>query len=285
MPTVLSIANYNMHCGMDGWGRPYDFVDSIAMLDADVVVLEETWTATGDTSGGQAAEVAQRLGYQLVAHEMAAGRRIRPQPDADDRWIAQPSMRDTNRALYIDGVRPMRPSVYAMERWKQAEPGAMGVAVLVRPRLPIEGSRLLHLRHLRRDRLHRTAVVVDLTVGGRPISVAGVHMAHLVAGSPLHFAELRRRLHTEARPDAVLVGDMNAWGPVVRLLMPGWHRAVIGRSWPAWKPHSQIDHILVRGALRPRAGGVLPHAGSDHRPIRAEIEVGTPAEKARATRT
>ena len=46
--TLLSIANYNMHCGMDGWGRPYDYVAAIASLDADVIVLEEAWTADGD---------------------------------------------------------------------------------------------------------------------------------------------------------------------------------------------------------------------------------------------
>ena len=39
-------------------------------------------------------------------------------------------------------------------------------------------------------------------------------------------------------------------------------------------PHSQIDHILVRGAVRPLAGVVFPHSGSDHRPIRAELEIG-----------
>ena len=115
--------------------------------------------------------------------------------------------------------------------------------------------------------------VVDLTVEDRPISVCGVHMSHLLYGSPRNFAELRHRLRTEARPDAAVAGDMNSWGPLVRLFMRGWKRAVIGRSWPAWRPHSQIDHILVRGALRPHAGAVLPDAGSDHRPIRAELEV------------
>jgi endonuclease/exonuclease/phosphatase family metal-dependent hydrolase len=53
--------------------------------------------------------------------------------------------------------------------------------------------------------------------------------------------------------------------------MPGWRRAVVGRTWPAWRPHSQIDHILVRGALQPVRGEVLPHGGSDHRPVRAEL--------------
>jgi endonuclease/exonuclease/phosphatase family metal-dependent hydrolase len=274
LATVLSIANFNMHCGMDGWGRRYDYVAAIASLDADIVVLEETWTADGDGGDGQAERAARDLGYQVVAQLIGEGRRIRPQPDADDRWIAQPSMRDRNRALYIDGVRPVNRGVQSLNRWQEAETGSMGIAVLVRPNLPIEASRILELRLLKADRMRRAAIVVDVTVDGRPISVAGIHMSHLLYGSPRHFAELRRRLRTAARPDAVLAGDMNSWGPPVRLFMRGWRRAVIGRSWPSWRPHSQIDHILVRGAVRPLTGVVFPHSGSDHRPIRAELAIG-----------
>ena len=83
-------------------------------------------------------------------------------------------------------------------------------------------------------------------------------MSHLLYGSHRNWAELRRQLETEARPDAVLAGDMNTWGPLVRVFMPGWHRAVVGRTWPSWRPHSQIDHILVRGALRPVVGRGAP---------------------------
>ena len=274
LATVLSIANFNMHCGMDGWGRPYDYVAAIAALDADIVALEETWTADGDGADGQAERAARHLGYQVVVHTIGQGRRIQPQLDADDRWIAQPSMRDRNRALYIDGVRPLNRGVQSLTRWQEAEPGSMGIAVLVRPELPIEASRVLDLRRLKADRMRRAAIVLDVTVDGRPISVGGIHMSHLLNGSPRNFAELQRRLRTEARHDAVLAGDMNAWGPPVRLFMRGWRRAVIGRSWPTWRPHSQIDHILVRGAVRPLAGAVFPHSGSDHRPIRAELEIG-----------
>ena len=284
LATVLSIANFNMHCGMDGWGRPYDYLAAIAALDADIVVLEEAWTPDGDGGddddggggggGGQAERAARHLGYQLVAQSIGEGRRIRPQPDADDRWIAQPSMRDRNRALYLDGVRPVSRSVQSLPRWREAETGSMGIAVLVRPELPIEASRILSLRRLKADRMRRAAIVLDVTVDDRPISVGGVHMSHLLQGSPRHFAELRRRLRTEARPDAVLAGDMNSWGPPVRFFMRGWRPTVTGRSWPSWRPHSQIDHILVRGAVRPHAGAVFPHSGSDHRPIRAELEIG-----------
>jgi endonuclease/exonuclease/phosphatase family metal-dependent hydrolase len=271
---VLSVANYNMHCGMDGWGRPYDYLAAIAGLDADVVVLEEAWTADGEAGGGQAAEAARHIGYQHIAHVVGEGRRIRPQPGEHSSWIAQPSFRDANRALYIDGVRPLRPHVYEMARYQEGEQGTMNIAVLVRPSLPLEATRVVPLRLLRADRLRRAAIVVDLTVDGHPVSVAGTHMSHIVYGSPHNFMELRRLLLTQARPDAVLAGDMNAWSPLVRLFMRGWRRAVRGRSWPAWSPHSQIDHILVRGSLRSVRSAVLPDVGSDHRPVRAELAVG-----------
>jgi endonuclease/exonuclease/phosphatase family metal-dependent hydrolase len=131
------------------------------------------------------------------------------------------------------------------------------------------------MSELRSDAVHRAAVVVDIEVEGHPVSVAGTHMSHLHYGSHRNWAELRELLRTGARADAVLLGDMNTWGPlVVTLFMPGWRRAVVGATWPAWRPHSQIDHILVRGVLQPVHGEVLPDGGSDHRPVRAELRIG-----------
>ena len=58
--TVLSIANFNMHCGMDGWGRPYDYLGAITSFGTDVIVLQEAWTndgrghGTGGGGGGRA---------------------------------------------------------------------------------------------------------------------------------------------------------------------------------------------------------------------------------------
>ncbi len=268
--TVLSIANFNMHCGMDGWGRPFDYVAAVGALEADVIMLEESWTPLGDTDS-QAEVAARALGYQVVTHAIGRGRRISPQPDPGDTWVARPAWSASNRALYLEGLRPFPESVHAMERWQRAEPGTFAIAVLVRPELPIESTSLVPMSRLRADRVERAALVVDLTVEGRPISVIGTHMSHLHFGSPRNWAELRRALKTAARPDAVLAGDMNTWGPLVRVFMPSWRRAVRGRTWPAWRPHSQIDHILVRGDLRPVRGRVFPDAGSDHRPVRAEL--------------
>jgi endonuclease/exonuclease/phosphatase family metal-dependent hydrolase len=269
---VLSVANFNMHCGMDGWGRPFDYIGAMASFDADVIVLEETWTTSGEETG-QAEAAAAALGYTVFTHELGQGRRIRPQATASGSWIAQPSFSDTKRALYMDGQRPQPAKVQALARWQEAEPGTWGIAVLVRPELAIEGTKVLPLQQLRADVVRRAALVVDLTVAGRPLSVVGTHMPHIPYGSHRTWAELRRILRTEARPDAVLSGDMNTWGPLVRFFLPGWHRAVVGRTWPSWSPHSQIDHIVTRGALRPLSGEVLPDAGSDHRPIRATLEL------------
>jgi endonuclease/exonuclease/phosphatase family metal-dependent hydrolase len=271
---VLTVTNYNMHCGMDGWGRPYDYVSVISSFDSDVIVLEESWTTEGEAEG-QAEQVAAALGYQIVAHTLGSGRRVRAPAHADSSWIKQPSFTIHNRALFMDGIRPPSDKVKALPRWQDAEPGRWGIAVLVRPELPIQDSRILPMSRLPSDHVLRAAIVVDLSVGGRPVSVAGTHMSHMHYGSHRNWAELRDLLKTGARPDAVLLGDMNTWGPlVVRLFMPGWKRAVVGKTWPAWRPHSQIDHILVRGALRSVRGSVLPDGGSDHRPVRAELEVG-----------
>ena len=231
-----------------------------------MIALEEAWTSEGDEGGGQAAAAAATLGYQVVTHTVGRGRRIRPQPDASASWRPRPMWAERNKALYLDGMRPLPESVRALARWREAEPGTMEIALLVRPELPIEATRLVHMSMLRADRTVRAALVVDLTVEGTQISVVGTHMSHLLFGSHRNWAELRRQLRTAARPDAVLVGDMNSWGPLVRLFVPGWRRAVKGSTWPTWRPHSQIDHILVRGALHPAGGEVLPHAGSDHRP-------------------
>jgi endonuclease/exonuclease/phosphatase family metal-dependent hydrolase len=272
--TVLSIANFNMHCGIDGWGRPYDHGAAITALGTDVIVLEEVWAPDGDPEGSQAHEAAALLGYQVVRHVLGEGRRIKPQDGAADSWQARPAWSAENRALYMEGVRPQPAEVRALPRWQEADRGTWGIAVLVRPDLPLEDVRVLPLSLLRADRVRRAALAVDLTVEGRPITVVGTHMSHLHAGSHRNWAELRRQLRSSARPDAVLSGDMNTWGPLVHLFIPGWTRAVVGRTWPAGRPHSQIDHILVRGALRPVSGEVLPHAGSDHRPVRARVAFG-----------
>ncbi len=269
---MLTVANFNMHAGVDGWGRPFDFVAACAALDADVLALEESWTGAGGEGGlGQAEQVAAALGYQVVSCTLARGRRARPHPDATERWLPRTGFRSNRRSLYLSGGRPHPAAEMAAPRFQEGEVGVWGIALLTRRALVVDGVHTVPLPALTRDRVRRAGLVVDLQAEGVALSVMGTHMSHLQYGSHRHYSALRELLRTEVRPNAVLLGDMNLWGPPVRAFLPDWRRAVKGRTWPAWNPHSQIDHILVRGALGVASGEVCAAAGSDHRPVRAVL--------------
>jgi endonuclease/exonuclease/phosphatase family metal-dependent hydrolase len=142
--------------------------------------------------------------------------------------------------------------------------------VAVLSRLPVLGSSTLDLGKLPLDRARRVALVVQVETGSGPLTVVGTHMSHLTDGSPLQFLRLRRALPSATGP-AVLVGDMNIWGPPLSHFLPGWRRAVRGRTWPAWRPLAQPDHILVTPAVGVVRGEVVRVGGSDHWPVRARL--------------
>jgi len=52
-----------------------------------------------------------------------------------------------------------------------------------------------------------------------------------------------------------------------------WQRAVRGRTFSSRRPHSQIDHVLVRGGIEVVDGEVLADTPSDHLPIRARLRL------------
>ena len=89
--------------------------------------------------------------------------------------------------------------------------------------------------------------------------------------SPLHTGPLRRGLPPADRP-AVLLGDMNMWGWCLSAMLPaGWTRVGSGKTWPAHRPHSRIDHVAVAGGVRPIWDDVSGDLGSDHRAVRARM--------------
>ncbi len=260
----LSLATFNTHLGVDGWGRPYDVVAACRSLDADVLVLQESWAPDGSPS--LARRVADDLGYDLVEEPLGQGRLLGPDPGADDRW--GPSLGPLSTILHVDDD----------PRWRQRRSGARrsggrhgswGLAVLVR--VPARFLGVTRLRPLRRDPVRRLVLSWEVPVGNGVLTVHGTHVSHLLQGSPVHYRELSRALARGGRP-AVLAGDMNLWGPAVSLQLPGWRRVVRGRTWPATRPHSQLDHVLVSGFVT-GSGAVLGPLGSDHRPVRAELVV------------
>jgi endonuclease/exonuclease/phosphatase family metal-dependent hydrolase len=234
---VLTIASFNTHFGVDRRGVSFDIVGAIADLDADVVALQEVWQAHGARSF--AVDAADRLGYHV--HETALA----------------PGVVTRRRDL----VRRHEPS----EGW-------WGVALLAR--FPLRPRDVVELGHIPFDRARRVAMPVDVEAPGGVLRVVVTHIAHRLVGSPRQIRRVVRSVAADGPPTVVL-GDFNLWGPPVGLLFgPGWRRPVRGRTWPAWRPHSQLDHIVCNRAVCASEGVVLPRTPSDHRPVRARLELG-----------
>lgn len=263
--TELVVASFNTHAGIDGWGRRFDVVEVCKQLDADVLVLQEAWIP--DHGDGHADQAGRELGYEVRALPLAAAMMLPPHQRPGRGW--GPSGHDPlhPRRLWVGGGET------AQRRRRQrfgslGEEGTWGLAVL--SRLPVRGTEAIELGHLHRDFTRRAALALDVELAGVRLRVVGTHLAHLSHGSPAHLWSLRRQL-PDARTPAVLAGDMNLWGPPIAAALPGWRRAVRARTYPARRPHSQIDHIFATRAVTVIRGEVLALGDSDHRPIRARL--------------
>jgi endonuclease/exonuclease/phosphatase family metal-dependent hydrolase len=254
-------------------------VGACRSFDADVIVLQEAWEPDGRTS--MVDEICGELGYEPYFMLTAVGRLSGPHPHPDNKWKPTSRRLDGPRVVLPDRTRAARKVVTGTtsptwpddRRWPHgtgSERGSFNVAVL--SRLPVLSTDTMTLRDLRYDSATRGALRVDVATDAGPVAMVGTHMSHLSRGSPFQIAELKRWL-TGIETPAVLAGDMNLWGPPLVAQMPGWRRAVKGRTWPCWGPHSQPDHILVRDPIVVIKGEVLPAAGSDHLPIRARLAI------------
>jgi len=253
------VASYNVHMGVDGWGRHFDLLAECEALDADILVLQEAWTPE-DGSPGTAALVAGHLGYQVVAEAaLATGRLYEPAATDSARW--GPSVGPVRAALRLDEERW---KVTGRSRGRRAQRGRWGVALLAR--VVCRDPEVLDLGTLRRDPAQRAVVRCTTDLGGRGLVVHGTHMSHITHLSPAQYRRLARLLPPTDTP-ALLAGDMNMWGPPASSFFSGWRRAVIGRTWPTHRPHSQLDHILVTPPVAVVDARVAPASGSDHRPV------------------
>ena len=273
----LVVASYNVHGGVDGWGRPYDVADVCRRLDADVLVLQESWHPDGGS--GLAEDIGEAIGYAVTSLPLCRCRMYPPAASVADRPSWGP--------LPWGGTRPGQgmdlrrregkpPAGKGRPRPTPERPphrGSWDLAVLTRVDRSL--TELWDLGSLRRDPARRGAIVVVVTVPGhdRALTVVGTHMGHLSHGSPPQFLDLARRVGA-LRSDVVLTGDMNLWGPPLSAVFHRLHRVARGRTWPAWRPLVQSDHVLVsRGLARRAVGEVVSLAGSDHLPVRVRIDL------------
>jgi endonuclease/exonuclease/phosphatase family metal-dependent hydrolase len=247
-PEVV-VASFNLHWGLGlrrGRYPAFDVVAACAALEADVLVLQESWTP--DRGEAHHEQVAAALGMQVVA---AAGM-------ARMRW------REGNRPqLMARGDDPGR-----------GGDGCWSLAVLSRRPGTLVG--VTQVRQLPLDPVARRIIVADIDTGRGALRVAGTHWAHPHMGAPARTGELRRALPGPDVP-AVLAGDMNMWGWCLAAVAPrGWRPAVRGPTWPSHRPHSQIDHLLTTPSVEVLDGEVLDLVASDHRPVRARVRVSEP---------
>ncbi|MCB1290033.1 MAG: endonuclease/exonuclease/phosphatase family protein [Mycobacterium sp.] len=232
----IGIASLNAHFGLGRDGKPFDIVDACRSLDAEVIALQEVWWP--DRGCGWLEQLSS-AGYHLAELPQARVRLssaagIRPEAGTDHGWWG----------VAIASSIPLF----------SPEPIDIG-------RTPLDpvGSR----RALRAEVRNGT---------GTPISVTTAHATHYFPLAPLHHRRLARALRGATR--SVVCGDFNLWGPLAGLAFRGWQRPVRGRSYPAHRPHSQIDHVFITNDLVVHGAGVLAEVGSDHRPVRVEVETG-----------
>lgn len=293
---LLTLASFNARWGRDLDGRPFDVAAVVRRMDADVVVLQESWRPDGGE--GLASAVGSLLGYQVFELPLARGFLVassspRPLPPGVRRpapGFLDPRGRGGEHRGRAEGTgagSPVPPTRQVSHRFpsrgptrllrgrplpvdEQPQRGQWGLAVL--SRVSVRRRTQVDLGQLRMDRARRGALVVELDLDGTPFVVVGTHLSHLTHGSLVQLRLLRHSLRGLDQA-AALAGDMNLWGPLVSTFLPGWRRAVLGRTWPARHPHSQIDHVFVTPNVSVVAGEVLGDVGSDHRPIRAVLRV------------
>ncbi len=271
MPHTLTVASVNLHAGIDGWGRPFDAVAACLAMNADILLIQENWADNGEPSIAQ--QVAEAAQSAIVETTYATGRRGHPMPNATAKWLSSKGFFGHDHSLYFDSAKALSQKVASRQHFKEASPGAWGTAIV--SKLPMTSTSVLELPYLRRDRSHRRPLVATVDVNGEELTIVCVHMSHLTYGSVLHFNQFNKSLRSlGVRSKPIIVGgDMNNWGPPVLAQVRGVRRAVRGRTWPAWKPHSQLDHLLVSEQLDVVSAAVLSNIGSDHLPVTATIRL------------
>lgn len=238
---AITVASLNLHCGLTQGGEPYDVAAALAGLDADVIALQETWRATGADDDPVAAS-ARALGARLIRSWLHSG--------------------DSLARLAI-APRP--------------DPGSFGIAIV--SRLPVSEYQVVDLGRVPGDRIRRAAQVVSvLAPDGQVLRLANAHLTPMFT-SPLQLLWLSLSLRQmrgggPGRPaaPAVIVGDLNM-PRLATVIAAGYAPVVRGRTWPADRPVIQLDHILISSGLAGARARILEPVGSDHRPIRAALEL------------
>jgi endonuclease/exonuclease/phosphatase family metal-dependent hydrolase len=266
----VRVATFNLHAGVDGWGRPTRVLDHVVSLNADLLILPELWRSEHGEDFFESLKT--RLAMDGIFVPLATGQRV-TSGTGGRTWQPLLAHLSGERGLFFDEHRTLSKS----QRVRRAtsagvEDGEWGLGLLTR--LDIVDLRVESLGRLPREKVKRALIIATLREGDQTFYALAVHGAHLSHGS---YRQYRRVTDIVNGLDPVLPillgGDFNSWRPLLRVLLPGWRSLVNARTWPARTPHSQIDHLLVRGPWQ-RLGGFASDGGSDHRALVADVHLG-----------
>lgn len=266
---MVRVATFNLHAGVDGWGRPTRVVEHAVSLQPDVLICPETWR--GDDGADLYDELAARLGMRGIFVPLAHAERSHA--DSGGRsWQPRLAHFTGEHGLYFREHRSLTPPQHLRRARRRTEPGKWGLALLTR--LEIDDLRVEGLGRLPRERVRRAVIIATLRDEGQRFHVVAVHGAHLSHGSFLQYRRVRAIIaQLDPSLPILLGGDFNSWRPLLRVFLPGWRSLVRARTWPARRPHSQIDHLFARGPWTALGGGASD-GGSDHRALFADVTLG-----------
>jgi endonuclease/exonuclease/phosphatase family metal-dependent hydrolase len=233
---ALTVASFNLHSGMDAQGQPYDVPTAVGALDAAVICLQEDWIPAGAPVRAGPADPITLIGRALGVGVHRA-------------QLGGPLTR-SQLGVCADGGS-----------------GLLCISVLTA--LPVISYKVIELGHGPGDTIPRVAQVLMLqSPAGGLLRLVNCHLTFSVT-SPLQLRRLWRPLRSDPVP-TVIAGDLNMPAMVARPFA-GLTELVKGATFPARQPVLQLDHVLVSGGIQAGSGTVLPAAGSDHRPVRAQL--------------
>jgi endonuclease/exonuclease/phosphatase family metal-dependent hydrolase len=267
----VRVATFNIHAGVDGWGRPTSALEHAFTLGADVLICPETWR--GEQGSDLYQELSDGLGMQGTFVSLATGKRLTTGRGGKS-WQPRLAHFTGERGLYFSEHRDLTKSQRASNSTlDDSQSGSWGLALLTS--LSIEEIRVEQLGRLRRERVSRALIVARLNDGQHSFYVLAVHGAHITHGSQGLYRRINEIAGNLDPPLPIIFGgDFNCWRPLLRVFLPGWHSLVRARTWPARRPHSQIDHLLGRGPWKVDGGGASD-GGSDHRALVADVHLAT----------
>ena len=240
-------------------------VSNVLAHDADLVFVQELWS-------GELVDDVQAFydaGYEGQFAPLATCTRVRGN-DGGKRWEPWTALLTGDEGLYFSERRTLSERREArLAASVGTEVGQWGVGLFTR--LEVKDITTHPLPQLARDKTCRSLIVATVVDQGHTFAAVALHGPHLSHGSLSTYRaiqELLRPLSTEM--PVIIGGDFNCWRPLLRVVLPGWRSAVRGRTWPIDYPHSQIDHLLLRGPWRV-SDKERVNTGSDHLALAATL--------------